>query len=120
MSMVEHAVSIRPYFKVKDGQMDACKEFLEKFNARVINEEKCIAYNFTFNGDILACREAYLDADGVKAHLENCGELLGGFLEIAELIRIELHGPSEELEQLKETFAEMNPDYFVYHCGIGK
>ena len=66
------------------------------------------------------CREAYQDADGVLAHLENCGPLLEEFLKIADLTRIEIHGPAEELEKLKPTFAEMDPDYYTFSCGIGR
>ncbi len=120
MSTFENAVSIHPYFKIQEGQMEACKSFLAQFNEKVVHEEKCLYYNFTFNDEILCCREAYQDAIGVQAHLENCGALLGEFLKIADVIRIELHGPAEELEKLKSTFADLNPDYFTYACGIGR
>jgi quinol monooxygenase YgiN len=120
VSTHDHSISIHPYFKVKEGQMDACKSMLAQFNEKVASEEKCLYYNFTFNGDVLCCREAYRDAEGVLAHLENCGALLGEFLKIADLTRIELHGPAEELEKLKSTFTDMNPEYFCYECGIGR
>jgi hypothetical protein len=119
MSTFDNAVSICPYFKIQEGQMDACKGFLAQFCELVKKEEKCLYYNFTMKGDILRCREAYRDSDGVLAHLENCGSALEKFLEIADLQRIELHGPAAELEKLKETFAAFNPDYFVCECGIG-
>ena len=93
---------------------------LKQFCELVINEENCLFYNFTFKGDVLCCREAYKDAAAVMAHLENCGEALGKFVEIAELFRIELHGPAGELDKLREPLAGMNPDYFLLDCGIGK
>jgi quinol monooxygenase YgiN len=120
MSTFDNAVSIHPYFKIQPGQMETCKSFLSQFNEKVVSEDKCLYYNFTFNDDVLCCREAYQDADGVQAHLENCGALLGEFMSIVELTRIELHGPAEELEKLKAPLADMNPDYFVYECGIGR
>jgi quinol monooxygenase YgiN len=120
MSTFDNAVSIHPYFKIHEGQMDACKSFLAQFNEKVANEEACLHYNFTLKGDVLCCREAYHHADGVQAHLENCGELLGEFLKIADLTRIEVHGPADELEKLKPTFADFNPEYFVCECGIGR
>ena len=120
MSTFDNAVSIHPYFKIKEGQMEACKNFLAQFNERVVNEEKCHYYNFTFKGDEMCCREAYQDADGVQAHLENVGALLEEFLKIAEVTRIELHGPAEELEKLKPSFADFDPDYFICACGIGR
>ena len=120
MSTFDHAVSIHPYFKIKEGQMEACKSFLTQFTEKVVNEDKCLYYNFTFKDDMLCCREAYQDADGVQAHLENCGALLEEFLKIADLTRIEIQGPAEELEKLKPTFADLDPDYFTLACGIGR
>ncbi len=119
MSTFDNAVSIHPYFQVKEGQMEACKTFLAKFNELVANEELCLFYNFTFKGDVLCCREAYQNAAGVEAHLANCGALLGEFLNVADLTRIELQGPAEELEKLKPAFADFNPDYYICECGIG-
>ena len=120
MSSFDNAVSIHPYFKVRDGQLEACKSFLSQFNEKVAGEAKCLFYNFTFKGDVMCCREAYQDAEGVQAHLENVGALLGELLKIADLTRIELHGPAPELEKLKPVFAEMNPEYFTCECGIGR
>lgn len=120
MSTFDNAVSIHPYFKIHEGQMEACKSFLARFNELVANEEKCLYYNFTFKGDVLFCREAYKDAEGVQAHLENCGELLGEFLKIADVLRVELHGPADVLEELKPTFVDFNPDYYICECGIGR
>jgi hypothetical protein len=120
MSTHDQAVSIHPYFKIQEGQMEACKSFLAQFNEKVTGEDGCLYYNFTFMDDVMCCREAYKDADAVQAHLDNCGALLGEFLKIADVIRIEVHGPAEELEKLKATFADLKPDYFVYECGIGR
>jgi hypothetical protein len=120
MSTFDDAISIHPYFTIQEGQMEACKSFLAQFCEKVANEERCLYYNFTFKGEVLCCREAYYDAAGVQAHLENCGPLLGEFLKIADLVRIELHGPAEELEKLKQTFADFDPDYFICECGIGR
>ena len=120
MSTFDNAVSIHPYFKIREGQMAACKALLAQFNAKVAGEAKCLYYNFTLQGDVLCCREAYQDAEGVQAHLENVGAVLGELLKIADLTRIELHGPAQELEKLKPVFAEMNPEYFTCECGIGR
>ena len=39
---------------------------------------------------------------------------------IADLTRIEVHGPAEELEKLKPTLDDLNPEYFICECGIGR
>jgi len=120
MSTFDNAVSIHPYFQITDENMKAAKEFLAQFCDLVgKNEQGCLYYNFTFKGNELFCREAYKNADAVKAHLENCGPPLGEFLKIAEMFRIEVHGPAAQLAQLKEALAALNPDYYVSECGIG-
>jgi len=117
---LDNAISIHPYFKVKDGQMEACKSLLPQFCKKVASEEGCLYYNFTLKDDAVFCREAYQDAGGVQAHLENCGALLEKFFTIADLTRIEVHGPAEELEKLKPTLDDLNPEYFICECGIGR
>jgi len=122
MSTFDNAVSINPYFTIPEGKMEECKGFLARFCELVkTNEEKCLFFNFTLKGNEMCCREAYTDAEAVLAHLENCGPALGEMLEsdTAELLRIEVHGPADELEKLKEAFTPFNPDYYVSECGIG-
>lgn len=121
MSTFDNAVSINPYFQITDENMEAAKGFLARFCDLVgKNEQGCLFYNFTFKGNELCCREAYKNADAVKAHFDNCGSALGEFMKVAKLSRIEVHGPAAELEQLKEAFEAFNPDYYVSECGIGK
>lgn len=120
MSTFDNSVSINPYFKIADENMAAAKGFLAQFCDLVAkNEPGCLYYNFTFKGNEMCCREAYKDADAVKAHLANCGAPLGEFLKIAEVLRMEVHGPSDQLDQLKEAFAAFDPEYYVSECGIG-
>jgi len=120
MSKFDNSVSIHPYFNITDENMEAAKGFLAQFNELVAaNEPGCLYYNFTLKGNELCCREAYVDADAVLAHFGNCGPALGEFIKIAELTRIEVHGPADQLEKLKEAFAAMNPDYYICECGIG-
>ena len=108
MSTFDNAISIHPYLKVQQGQMEACKALLAQFIERVVSEDKCLYYNFTFNDDVLFCREAYRDADGVQQHLENVGDVFDELLKICELLRFEIHGPAAELEKLKPVLGDLN------------
>ena len=99
MSTFDNAVSIHPYFKIADENMAAAKGFLARFCDLVAkNEQGCLYYNFTFKGNEMFCREAYKDAGAVQAHLANCGQPLGEFLKIAEVLRMEVHGPADQLD----------------------
>lgn len=113
MSRLSHSVSLHPYFKVHAGQFDAAKALLPRFVEKTSTEPKALYYEFTINGDVVFCREAYADADGVQTHLANVGELLGEMLKIADLIRVEVHGPAAELDKLRAPLAQLNAEWFV-------
>ena len=51
--------------------------------------------------DELFCREAYENAEGLLAHIDNIGALLAEMLKMADLTRFEVHGAAAELEKLK-------------------
>ena len=74
-------------------------------------------YEFSWNGDELFCREAYENAEGVLAHLDNVGTLLAELLTMANLTRFEVHGPTAELEKLKTPLAHLNPAWFTLEKG---
>jgi hypothetical protein len=50
--------------------------------------------------------------------LENVGEVLAEGLKIAELARLEIHGPREELEKLHEPLAHLPVAWFIYETGL--
>jgi hypothetical protein len=60
-----------------------------------------------------SCREAYENAEGLLAHIENVGPLLAEVMKIADLARIEVHGPAAELEELRKPLAHLNPAWFA-------
>lgn len=113
MATLSNFVSLHPYFKVHPGKMKEVKELLPAFVEKTKREEKNLFYEFSLNGDELFCREGYADAAGILAHLENVGGLLGKVMTMADLIRIELHGPAGELEKLREPLAHLKPSWFV-------
>lgn len=118
MATQDTCCTIVPYFKVHDGQLETfnalCEQFVEKTN----REPKCLYYGFSFNGNQAHCREGYADAEGLLAHLENVGGLLEQLLEIADITRLEVHGPEDELEKLREPLAELDPQYFTLEYGF--
>ena len=113
MSLISNFVSLHPYFKVHPGKLDAFKAGLPAFIEKTKTEQKNLFYDFTFNGDELLCREGYVDADGLLAHLANVDALFKEALKIADLSRLEVHGPANELEKLKGPLAALKPVWFV-------
>ena len=118
--MADHSsvVSIHPYFRVHEGKVEEVKALLPEFVAKVALEDAALYYDFTLNGDQLFCREGYVWAAGALAHVENVSRELDQLFELVEITRIEVHGPAEELEKLKEPFAALNPTWWDYHCGL--
>ena len=118
MATQDTCCTIVPYFKVSDGNLDTFKEMCKKFVEKTNNESDCLYYGFSFDGDLAHCREGYKNAEGLLAHLDNVGVLLGEALKISDLARLEVHGPEEELAKLREPLAELNPQYFVLEYGF--
>ena len=118
MSHPSNCVSIHPYFKAHPGKLEAIKASLPGFIAKTATEQTNLYYDFTLSGDLLFCREAYVDAEALLAHLTHVGPLLAELLTISDLTRLEVHGPAAELEKLKAAFAPFNPTWFAYQTGV--
>ena len=112
-SLPSDFVSIHPYFKVHPGKLEAFKAALPPFKEKTATEQKNLFYGFTSSGDEVFCREGYVGAEGVLAHLDNVGALLAEAFKIADLSRLEIHGPAEEIDKLKGPLAHLNPKWFV-------
>ncbi len=118
MAPEDKCCTIVPYFKIREGQSEQFKQLGEEMVAKSKEEPKCLYYGFSFDGDEAHCREGYADADGLLAHLGNVGALLGEALKVADIIRLEIHGPEQELAKLREPLASLNPRFFVLECGF--
>jgi hypothetical protein len=106
-------VSIHPYFKIQSGKLEAVKALLPIFIKKTGAEANNLFYGFTINGDELFCREAYAGADALLAHLDSVGPELKQMLSLADLIRVEVHGPAGELDKLKSPLADLKPAWFT-------
>ena len=98
--------------------MDAARALLPAFVEATKSEPARIYYEFTINGDMVFCREAYHDAAGTLAHLQNVGSLLEQMLKVSDLARLEVHGPAAELEKLREPLAALPAEWYAFECGI--
>lgn len=107
-----------PYFEVQEGQLAAFRALVPRFVEKTRGEAGCLHYAFSFSGNIAHCREGYVDANAVLAHLENVGEVLGEALKIAKIVRLEVHAPAAEVEQLRGPLASLDPQFFALEPGI--
>jgi len=118
MATNDTCVTIVPYFKAPADKLAQVKGMCSEFVEKSKSEPKCLYYGFSFNGEEMHCREGYADADGLLAHLDNVGALLKELLGIVELTRLEVHGPAQELDKLREPLSDLNPTYFVLEYGF--
>ena len=118
MAAQDTCCTLVPYFQVQKGNLDAFKDLCERFVEKTASESKCLHYGFSFDGDMAHCREGYEDAEGLLAHLDNVGALLGEALKIADITRLEVHGPKQELSKLRGPLTDLNPQYFVLEYGF--
>lgn len=118
MATTDTCCTLVPYFKVHEGKLAEFKAKCGDFVAKTQSEEKVLYYGFSFDGDQAHCREGYADAEGILTHLENVGTLLQEALQIADLTRLEVHGPEAELAKLRGPLAELKPQFFTLECGF--
>ncbi len=113
-------VSIHPYFRVKPGKLAEAKVLLKQMVAKTATETANLFYDFTINGDVVFCREAYVGAEGLLHHLDNVGSVLAEFLKIADVLRVELHASAADLATLRGPLANLKPECFEFYTGVQK
>jgi quinol monooxygenase YgiN len=118
MSTQDKCCTIVPYFDVPTGSIEVFKQLCEQCVKKTSEETRCLYYGFSFDGNQVHCREGYKDADGLLAHMDNIGPLLEEALKIAELTRLEIHGPEEELAKLRGPLSKLGPQYFTLEYGF--
>lgn len=118
MTTQDSCCSLSPYFTVAAGKLQEFRQLCEQFVEKTKIEPKCLYYGFCFLGDQVHCREGYEDAAGLLAHLDNVGALLQRAGKIAELTRLEIHGPETELAKLRGPLASLNPQFFTLELGF--
>jgi len=114
----DKCVALYPYFKIHSGKMEAFKDLVKRFVEKSQTEPGCLYYAFTFDGDVAHCREGYENAEALLKHVENVGALIQESLTIADVQRLELHGPQSELNKLREPLAAFNPQHFALELGF--
>ena len=113
-------VSIHPYFKPHQGKLADFIAGMPAFVERTRSEELVLFYDFTVCDGIVFCREAYLGAEGALHHLNNVGDLLEAALQIADLVRLEVHGATAELDKMREPLKDLPVQWFALETGLEK
>ncbi|MCH2116079.1 MAG: antibiotic biosynthesis monooxygenase [Pirellulales bacterium] len=118
MATDDKCCTIAPYFRVHEGQLDAFRQLCGRFVAATHKEPKCLYYGFCFDRNVAHCREGYEDAEALLLHAQRIRPLIEEALTISELMRLEVHGPEQELNLLREPLAGLKPQFFVLEYGF--
>ena len=118
MAANDTVCSIMPYFQIADGKAEEFKDISDKMVESTTKEPGCLYYGFSFDGDAAYCREGYADADALLAHAVNAGPLLEQLTGVSTLVRIEICGPADEIDKLREPMAFLNPTFYVLESGF--
>ena len=101
-----------------EGRLAEFKAVAERMVAATDSEPGCLYYGFTYDDDQAYCREAYVDADGLLAHAASVGPLLEEALALSELVKMEIHGPADEIDKLREPMEPLGAQFYVLECGF--
>jgi len=113
----DKTVAFMPYFAIKDAEsfFDVCNRCIEQ----VKSEALCLGYGFSVSAgphqNMAFCRQAFLNAEGVIAHLLNIEVLFKeGLCKYGELVSLQIHGPKDELDKLREDpmIQELGPEFY--------
>ncbi|HEY5814179.1 MAG TPA: hypothetical protein VIT23_16170 [Terrimicrobiaceae bacterium] len=118
MEIADTCCTLVPYFKIHEGKIADVKALCEQFIEKARTESKILHYGFSFDGYQVHCREGYEEAEGILAHLENVGTLLQETLKIADLTRLEIHGPEQEIAKLRGPLSDLKPQFFTLEYGF--
>ncbi|MCZ7664559.1 MAG: antibiotic biosynthesis monooxygenase [Thermoleophilia bacterium] len=118
MAIKDTCCSIHPYFTVKEGKLQEFKAVCERMVAATSEEPGCLYYGFTFDGIEASCREGYADGDALLAHAQHVGPLLGEAMQYADLTRMEVQGPEEELSKVRGPMADLSPRFYSLEVGF--
>lgn len=113
----DSTVSFMPFFAIRDAEnfFDVCNRCIEQ----VKDEPLCLGYGFSVSAgpqqNMAFCRESFLNAQGVISHFHNIEILFKeGLCKYGELVSLQIHGPKDQLDKLREDpmIQEMCPDFY--------
>lgn len=113
MAVQDKWCTVGVYFEVKSGELEAFERLADQFVEKTSNETGMCYYGWSFDGKEAHCRQGYQEAEGFLEHAANVADLFGEALKIADVTRLAIHGPEEELAKLREPLASLNPQFFV-------
>jgi hypothetical protein len=106
----DRTLSVMVYWKLR--KPDAFMAGVAKFQARTKQETEIKYYGFARNNDEAVCKEGYDTGEGFLAHMKNVEGPWQAAIAAADVARVEVHGPSAEVDKLRAPLKDFPVTYW--------
>ena len=95
-------VTIVPYMKVKEGQMEKYRKIIDEFYEKTRQgKANCLYYEYCTNGNTILCREGYKTGEDLLQHFADVAQPYQKAKNLAEF-DISIVGPKSELDKIRK------------------
>lgn len=111
------ACTMTPHYNVKDWS--TTKPMMQAILNKSNSEDGCTYFGWAKAGDKLHSKETFVDGDALKAHVTAVRPLIDAMIgsDAVTLDRLELTGPSEEIEKVKLLVGDLKPEFLAIEEG---
>ncbi|MDP5217620.1 antibiotic biosynthesis monooxygenase [Ruegeria sp. 2205SS24-7] len=114
-----HVVTVIGTFSIPTENAAAFRENCAAMVALRDKEPGHLATAYGFGADGMAVsREDYESAEAVLQHMQVGSHIFESTRALVTITGVELHGPADELDKLRDLFGTMSPRYFVTEYGF--
>ena len=120
MKRADDFISIYPFFRVKDGEMNSIREITKAIVAKGHEEEGTLIFTAAFTDTHLFLRECYKDIDAFHVHLKSVEDVLEDFFAKLELEHLVIVADEEKTQLMKKEMSSLGMDahFPVVHDGF--
>jgi hypothetical protein len=102
----DESLTMITYYNVED--MDTFANLTVEIAEAKKADDAVLSCSFSFNANQVVSVENFESAEKAKTHLESYAELAKRTVESAQIEKVDVMGPEDQLEQLRESFNDVN------------
>jgi len=109
-SIEDRTLSVMVYWKIRDRS--SFLKGVADFQALTKDEVEIKYYGFAMEDTNGVCKEGYDSAEGFLTHMRNVKGPWGTALAAADIARVDVHGPMDEIDKLREPLKDFSVNYW--------
>ena len=113
MSRISQFVTVQAYFRIDPSHRETVGRLIGELELRASENPLVLFHEASFRSEDLALRIAFPSAEPLLDHLAGTSEWFERLLTGTELLRIEVHGPEQELTLLRGPLGVFMPEWYV-------